>query len=57
MTDGCGSTVASGGMLVKMVHGMSPEKAGGVRPEGLLNTLDGLPKESVHCVELAVSTL
>ena len=28
-----------------------------VRPEDLLEALDGLPEESVHCAELAVSTL
>jgi len=57
MTDGCGPTVACGSMLTTMVQGMSLEKASEVRPEDLLEALDGLPEESVHCAELAVSTL
>jgi len=57
MTDGCGPTVACGSMLTTMVQGMSLEQASKVRPEDLLEALDGLPEESVHCAELAVSTL
>ena len=57
MTDGCGPTVACGSMLTAMVQGMSLEEAGGVRPEDLIAALDGLPEESVHCAELAVTTL
>ena len=57
MTDGCGPTVACGSMLTAMVQGMSLEEAGGVRPEDLIAALDGLPEESVHCAELAVSAL
>ena len=56
-TDGCGPTLASGSMLTMMVRGMSLEEAGDIRPEDLLEALDGLPEESVHCAELAVSTL
>jgi len=57
MTDGCGPSVACGSMLTAMVQGMSLEEAGGVRPEDLIAVLDGLPQESVHCAELAVTTL
>lgn len=57
MTDGCGPSVACGSMLTTMVRGMSLDEAGGIRPADLLKTLDGLPDESVHCAELAVSTL
>jgi nitrogen fixation NifU-like protein len=56
-TDGCGPSVACGSMLTAMVQGMSLEKAGGFRPEDLTAALDGLPEESVHCAELAVTTL
>ena len=56
-TDGCGPTLASGSMLTMMVRGMSLEEAGKIGPEDLLAALDGLPEESVHCAELAVSTL
>jgi nitrogen fixation NifU-like protein len=57
MTDGCGPSVACGSMLTTMATGMLLEEAGDIRPEDLLNALDGLPDESVHCAELAVSTL
>jgi nitrogen fixation NifU-like protein len=57
VTDGCGPTVACGSKLTTMVQGMSLEKASEVLPADLLEALDGLPEESAHCAELAVSTL
>ncbi len=57
MTDGCGPTVACGSMLTTMVQGMSLKEAERIRPEQLIDALDGLPEESVHCAELAVTTL
>jgi nitrogen fixation NifU-like protein len=57
MTDGCGPSIACGSMLTAMVRGVSLEEASGIKPEDLIAALDGLPKESAHCAELAVSTL
>lgn len=57
MTDGCGPSIACGSTLTAMVQGMSLDEAGEIQPEDLLQALDGLPEESVHCAELAVSTL
>ena len=57
MTDGCGPTLACGSRLTSMVRGMSLEQASGIRPEDLIAALDGLPAESMHCAQLAVSTL
>jgi nitrogen fixation NifU-like protein len=57
MTDGCGPSVACGSMLTTMMQGISLEEAGQVAPEDLITALDGLPAESTHCAELAVSTL
>jgi nitrogen fixation NifU-like protein len=57
MTDGCGPALACGSMLTRLVQGMSLEEASGIGPEDLIAALDGLPGESVHCAELAVSTL
>ncbi len=57
MTDGCGPAVACGSMLTRLVQGMSLEEAGKITPEDLIAALDGLPEESAHCAELAVSTL
>jgi nitrogen fixation NifU-like protein len=36
---------------------MSLDQASEITPENLIAALDGLPEESVHCAELAVSTL
>jgi nitrogen fixation NifU-like protein len=57
MTDGCGPSVACGSMLTKMLTGMSSDEASEITPENLIAALDGLPEESLHCAELAVSTL
>jgi nitrogen fixation NifU-like protein len=57
MTNGCGATLACGSMLTQMVTGVTLEEASEIRPGDLLSALDGLPKENVHCAELAVSTL
>ena len=57
MTDGCRPTTACGSMLTKLIQGMSLEEAGRIRPQDLIDALDGLPDESVHCAELAVNTL
>ena len=56
-TDGCGPSVACGNMITRMVQGMSLEEAGSIRPEDLIVALDGLPEDSAHCAELAVTTL
>ena len=57
MTDGCGPSVACGSTLTQMVQGLSLEQASQIRPEDLLETLDGLPEDNVHCAELTVNTL
>jgi nitrogen fixation NifU-like protein len=57
ITDGCGPTVACGSKLTTMVRGMSLDQASEITPENLIAALDGLPEESLHCAELAVSTL
>ena len=57
MTDGCGPSVACGSKLTAMMQGMSLEEARKIKPEDLIAALDGLLEESVHCAELAVSTL
>ena len=57
MTDGCGPTVACGSMLTTMVRGMSLNEAKRIRPQQLIDALDGLPEASTHCADLAVNTL
>jgi nitrogen fixation NifU-like protein len=57
VTDGCGATIACGSRLTQLVTGRTLEEAGELMPGDLIEALDGLPEESVHCAELAVSTL
>ena len=57
VTDGCGPTVACGSKLTTMASGLPLHKAQEILPDDLLEALGGLPKESLHCAHLAVSTL
>ena len=57
MTDGCGPTLACGNALARMVEGLTLEEAGGVMPARIVDALDGLPEEHLHCADLAVATL
>lgn len=57
MTDGCGTTIACGSMLTTMVKGKGIDDVMGITNDDLLNALDGLPEESLHCAALAVGTL
>lgn len=56
-TDGCGATIACGNMLMKMVREKSIMEAKSISKKDLLNTLEGLPKEHMHCAKLAIDTL
>jgi nitrogen fixation NifU-like protein len=44
-------------MLARMVVGNSLDEAQRVTPEELLEALDGLPPNHIHCAALAVATL
>jgi nitrogen fixation NifU-like protein len=57
MTNGCGPSVACGSMLTSMISEKLLETALQITAQDLIDALDGLPEESVHCAELAVSTL
>jgi nitrogen fixation NifU-like protein len=57
MTDGCGPTIACGSMLTGMVKGMTADDVGKVTDKTLIDALDGLPEENLHCAKLAVDTL
>ena len=56
-TDGCGATFACGSMLTQMAEGQGIEQALALTDEDLLDRLDGLPDENLHCARLAVATL
>ena len=57
MTDGCGTTLASGSMVTEMTKGKSIAEARRIAQRDVLNALGGLPKESEHCALLAANTL
>ena len=57
ITDGCGATIACGGMIARLARGKTLAEAQQITPEGLISALDGLPEDHEHCAELAVNTL
>jgi len=57
LSDGCGTTLASGSMLTEMVKGKSLAEANNISQKDVLEALGGLPKESEHCALLAADTL
>ena len=57
MTDGCGTSIASGSMVTEIAKGRSIDEAQRVSQQDVLDALDGLPQESEHCALLATNTL
>ncbi|HEY33088.1 MAG TPA: iron-sulfur cluster assembly scaffold protein [Dehalococcoidia bacterium] len=57
MTDGCGTTIASGSMITEIIKGKSIDEAQRISQQDILDALDGLPQESEHCALLAANTL
>ena len=56
-TDGCSTSIASGGMVTDMVKGKPIARAREISQQHVLKALDGLPPESEHCAKLAADTL
>lgn len=57
MTDGCGTSIASGSMMTEMAKGKNIAEARNISPEDILDALGGLPEESEHCALLSATTL
>ena len=57
LTDGCGTSIASGSMVTEMVRGKSTSEAWKINQQDVLTALGGLPEESKHCALLAANTL
>ena len=57
LTDGCGTSVASGSMATELAKGRSITETQRIGQQDVLNALGGLPEESVHCALLAADTL
>ncbi|MEW6619109.1 MAG: iron-sulfur cluster assembly scaffold protein [bacterium] len=57
ITDGCGPTIACGSMATQLAKGKSIQEAMKISPNDILEGLDGLPEDHLHCAILAVMTL
>jgi nitrogen fixation NifU-like protein len=57
ITDGCASSIAAGSMATELAQGKKIEEAAEISQQMILEALDGLPEESVHCALLASNTL
>ena len=57
MTDGCGTSIASGSMATELAKGETITEAGKISQQDVLSALGGLPKGSEHCALLAANTL
>jgi nitrogen fixation NifU-like protein len=57
MTDGCGTSIASGSMVTELVKGRNVGEARRISQQDILGALGGLPEESEHYALLAADTL
>ena len=57
MTDGCGSSIASGSMVTELVKGKRIQEAYRINQKNVLEALGGLPEEDEHCALLAARTM
>ncbi len=56
-TVGCGPTIASGSMLTEMIAGRSVAECRELTVEDLIEALDGVPPDKLHCPALAIGAL
>jgi nitrogen fixation NifU-like protein len=57
MTDGCGTSIASGSMVTVLATGKTLVEARQISQQSVLAALNGLPEDSQHCALLASNTL
>ncbi len=57
ITDGCATSVAAGSMATELARGKTIQDAFKISQQLILDALDGLPEDSVHCALLASNTL
>jgi nitrogen fixation NifU-like protein len=57
LTDGCGTSIACGSMLTKIVKDKTLDEVELITSQDLNRALEGLPEDHVHCTILAVNTL
>jgi nitrogen fixation NifU-like protein len=56
-TYGCASAIASTSILSEHIKGMNIRDAYHIRPEDIVNQLDGLPRHKIHCSVLGDKAL
>ena len=56
-TDGCGATIAAGNKLIKISLGKNIDTVSKISNKDLIESLDGLPDEHLHCAKLAADTI
>ena len=57
LTDGCGTSAASGSMVTEMAKGKSITQVQTITQDDVLSALNGLPEDSKHCALLASNTI
>jgi NifU-like protein involved in Fe-S cluster formation len=56
-TVGCGPTIASGSILTEIIQGRTIEECRKLTAEDLIDALDGVPPDKLHCPALAIGAL
>ena len=56
-TDGCGFTLACGSIATQMVQGKNINVALGINGKKINKALGGLPREHIHCADLAANAM
>lgn len=57
MTFGCGSAIASSSIATELIKGKTLEEAWKLTNKSVIEALDGLPNEKIHCSVLAEQTI
>jgi NifU-like protein involved in Fe-S cluster formation len=56
-TVGCGPTIASGSILTEMIQGRTIQECRKLTAQHLIDALDGVPPDKLHCPALAIGAL
>lgn len=57
LTDGCGTTIACGSIVTKLIKDKPIDKIKKMDDKSLLDACGGLPEEDQHCAALTIETL